>query len=429
MNRRLFHLCIIFFRLSSFAFVLFLSSCLSLRKSSDSDKPLNLYNPGKNILHPQFAVYHSSGTESMIFFKVLVSEVIFNQANSAVRDQARLKVYYTLYSSYATREIAARDTQSFVIDRESVKDAIIASMKVPTEKGKSYLLDVTVEDEIRQNSARDFVWVDRFSEEPRQNWLVLNQPGNHVAFESFYYPGEAFRIIREDTPSEKIFISVFAPRNVLPLPPYSTGDQPDNVPLPDSTITRAYSSQLQYKLGGEGVYVFHFKPDKVRGLCLTQFGDHYPQITLPEDMLPPLQYISTREEYQKMIAVPDHKKAVDDYWVNAGKTYANARDLIRVYYNRVVFANLYFPSSKQGWKTDRGMIYVIFGPPSRVTRTETRETWSYEASQSEMDTQFEFNLTEDYWWGYDFVLKRSEDYRNLWNSAVSSWRKGKIFSL
>ncbi|HBB91913.1 MAG TPA: hypothetical protein DC042_09390 [Bacteroidales bacterium] len=429
MKRRLLYLSSSFFRLSPFAFVLVMTSCLSLRKSSESDKPLNLYNPGKSVIHPQFTVYHTSANESMLFFKVLASEVIFNQANPSVRDQARLKVYYTLYSSFSKKEVAARDTQSFVINRESVSDAIIASMKVPTEKGKTYLLDVTLEDEIRQYGARDFVWVDRFSEEPRQNWLVLNQPGNHVAFESFYYPGESFRIIREDPPSEKIFISVYSPRNILPLPPYSIGDQPDNVPLPDSTIARAYSGQLQYKLGGEGVYVFHFNPDKVRGLCLTQFGDHYPQITLPEDMLPPLQYISTREEYQKMIVVPDHKKAVDDYWINAGKTYANARDLIRVFYNRVVFANLYFPSSKQGWKTDRGMVYVIFGPPGRVTRTETREIWVYEGSQSEMDVQFEFNLTEDHWWGYDFVLKRSEDYRGLWSNAVNSWRKGKIFSL
>jgi hypothetical protein len=42
---------------------------------------------------------------------------------------------------------------------------------------------------------------------------------------------------------------------------------------------------------------------------------------------------------------------------------------------------------------------------------------------------FEFNLTDDYWWGFDFELKRKEDYRVLWNTALDSWRRGKIFSL
>ncbi|MFH0760682.1 MAG: GWxTD domain-containing protein [Bacteroidota bacterium] len=416
------------FLLPPFSFLL-LASCLTLGKVSTSEKPLILYNPGKIILHPQFTVFNVGEKESMVFFKVLTSEVVFNQANSSVRNQARLTLYSTLYSSYDKKTVAARDTQSFVIDRETVDEAIIASIKLPTEKGKTYLLDVTLEDEIRQSGARELILVDRFSEEPRQDWLILNQPNNHVAFESFYYPNESFRIIKNSNASGRIYVAVFKPRNVLPLPPFSLEEQPNDAPIPDSSFSLAYSEQLQYKLGGEGIYVFHFNPDKIKGLCLTQFGEDYPQIVRPDNMLPPLQYISTREEYLKLVAAEDHKKAVDDFWLARGKTFANSRDLIRVYYNRVVFANLYFPSAKQGWKTDRGMIYVIMGPPFRVDRTETTETWHYESSQTTREVEFEFNLTDDFWWGFDFELKRKEDYRVLWNTAVDSWRRGKIFSL
>jgi GWxTD domain-containing protein len=213
------------------------------------------------------------------------------------------------------------------------------------------------------------------------------------------------------------------------LPPFSLDEQPDNVPLPDSTFYMAYSEQLLYKLGGQGIYVFHFKPQPAKGLCLTQFGDRYPQVTQPEDMLPPLQYITTHDEYEKLISNPDLKGAVDQFWMDKGKTFGNARDLIRVYYNRVVFANLYFPSSKQGWKTDRGMIYLLFGPPLSVERTETRETWFYEASETGEKITFEFNLADDYWIGYDFKLRRKEEFRPIWNKAVDSWRRGKIFSI
>lgn len=410
--------------------LLLLSSCLSLRPlSKQVSNQLYLYNPGKVVLHPQYKIYHSSETESVLFLKLLSSEVVFNQANPQVKSQARLQVTLTLYSSYVNKQVAQRDTQQLLVDKESAGEQIVTSVKLATEPGKTYLLDITLEDQIRQTSTRDRILVDRFQAENQQDWLVLGYPESKVAFEHFFYPGESFRLMRRNDKSERIYVSVFAPRNVLPLPPFSQDEQADNIPLPDSTFYMAYSEQLLYRLGGQGIYVFHFSPDQAKGLCLTQFGDRYPQVTQPEDMLPPLQYITTSDEYRKLIAIPNLKDAVDQFWLDRGKTYGNARDLIRVYYNRVVFANLYFPSSKQGWKTDRGMIYLLLGPPVSVERTETRESWYYESSETAEKITFEFNLADDYWIGYDFKLKRKEEFRPIWNKAVDSWRRGKIFSI
>lgn len=410
--------------------ILLLSACIGLRPATKKQSSqLLLFNPGKVILHPQFKVYNSSPTESILFIKLLASEVVFNQANPQVKNQARLRAVFTLYSSLANNEVALRDTQLFVIDKETITNEVTASIKLPTTPGKTYLLDITLEDQIRQTSSRDRLLVDRFQEESQQDWLVLSYPENHVAFEHFFYSGETFRLIKPEGKSERIYISVYAPRNILPLPPFSLDEQPDNIPLPDSTFYMAYSEQLLYKLGGEGIYVFHFKPETAKGLCLTQFGNNYPQVNTPEDMMPPLQYITTRDEYQKLLANEDLKAAVDQFWLDKGKTFANARDLIRVYYNRVVFANLYFPSSKQGWKTDRGMIYLVLGPPLAVEKTETRETWIYEASETGEKITFEFNLADDYWIGYDFKLRRKEEHRSVWNKAIDSWRRGKIFSM
>ena len=410
--------------------VIFLIGCVSLRPPSTKiSSQLTVYNPGKTILHPQYKVYHSTETESVLYIKMLTSEVVFNQANTQVKSQAKIRAIFTLYSSLANNEIAQRDTQQFVIERESVGEQIIASVNLATSPGQSYLLDITLEDQIRQSMVRDRVLVDRSQAENQQDWLVLGFPENRVAFEQFFYPGESFRLIKQGSNAERVYISVFQPRNILPLPPFAIEEQPDNIPLPDSTFYMAYSERLLYRLGGQGIYVFHFKPEPAKGLCLTQFGDHYPQITQPEDMLPPLQYITTRDEYQKLLTNPDIKASVDQFWFEKGKTYANARDLIRVYYNRVVFANLYFPSSKQGWKTDRGMLYLLLGPPFSVERTETKELWYYEASETGEKITFEFNLADDYWIGNDYKLKRKEEFRPIWNRAVDSWRRGKIFSM
>jgi len=421
------------FRLSFMVMVvlaLTLSACISLKPTtSKAPASLVLYNPGKNFLHPQYRIYHSKENESVLFLKFLTSEVLFNQANAQGKNLARLRIKYTLFSSLINNEVAKRDTQEVFIDRETVKEQFTASVKIPTTPGKTYLLDISIEDQIRGTEIRDRLLVDRFSPDHQQNWLVLSYPDNKVSFEHFFYPGESFRFINNNAPPEKIYISVFAPRNALPLPPYSLDEPLDNAPFPDSTFYMAYSEQLLYKLGGQGIYVFHFKQDVAKGLCLTQFGGQYPQVSKPDDMLPPLQYLTTNEEYQKMVANPDRKGVVDQYWLDKGKTFANARDLIRIYYNRVVFANLYFSSSKQGWNTDRGMIYVLLGPPKSVEKTETCETWFYQTSETGEKITFEFNLTEDFWIGYDYKLHRKEEFRPIWNQAVDSWRRGKIFSL
>ena len=199
----------------------FLPGCLSLRQASDKPSSLlQLYNPGRQIMHPQYRVYHSGPNESVVFFKLLASEVVFSQANPQVKDQARLLLTYTLYSSLANKEVAGRDTLEFVIDKERVTDQVDASVKLATEPGKTYLLDVTLEDEIRKMSVRDRVIVDRFQPDNQQDWLVLSYPDNHPAFENFFYPGETFRLIGPDKKAERLYISVFPPRNLLPPPPF-----------------------------------------------------------------------------------------------------------------------------------------------------------------------------------------------------------------
>ena len=54
-----------------------------------------------------------------------------------------------------------------------------------------------------------------------------------------------------------------------------------------------------------------------------------------------------------------------------------ARELIRIYYTRILYSNYYFTSYKEGWRTERGMIYTIYGPPDKVYKTSDGESWGY----------------------------------------------------
>jgi hypothetical protein len=121
--------------------------------------------------------------------------------------------------------------------------------------------------------------------------------------------------------------------------------------------------------------------------------------------------------------------AVDKFWLNTTKEMNRSRELIRIYYSRVFYANTYFTSYTDGWRTDRGMIYLIFGPPKAVTKTPEKETWIYADKLNYRVLQFVFNRVRNEYSDNDYLLERSIDFRQFWSQAIESWRQGKVYNV
>ncbi|MFN7014905.1 MAG: GWxTD domain-containing protein, partial [Bacteroidia bacterium] len=121
------------------------------------------------------------------------------------------------------------------------------------------------------------------------------------------------------------------------------------------------------------------------------------------------------------------KMHVEKFWLNAGGSADRARELIKKYYNRVYHANLLFSSYKEGWKTDRGMIYLIFGIPNIVYKANTSEIWIYGEENNLMSLNFTFYKVINPFTDNDYTLDRSIIYKNSWYRGVESWRQGRIY--
>ena len=85
-------------------------------------------------------------------------------------------------------------------------------------------------------------------------------------------------------------------------------------------------------------------------------------------------------------------------------------ELMDQYYYRVSYTNEHFTSFSPGWKTDMGMIYILFGPPDDTQRSfstgnrNTYETWYYYTINRNFSFYDEngfgdFNLTTPYYRG------------------------------
>src|SRR5215470_4686065 len=81
-------------------------------------------------------------------------------------------------------------------------------------------------------------------------------------------------------------------------------------------------------------------------------------------------YIITDEERQawKRLATDDERQQfIEQFWLRRDPTPdTEENEFKEEHYRRIAYANERFASGIPGWKTDRGRIYITFGPPDEI---------------------------------------------------------------
>jgi len=192
----------------------------------------------------------------------------------------------------------------------------------------------------------------------------------------------------------------------------------------DSFFTVA--AEKPFELGNNGLYYFQSDSSSLQGTSILQMPGAFPRYQKIQALKQPLQYISTSSEWETLNqdSLP-LKKAFDQYWLTLMKSPDRAKVVIKNYYRRVTSANYYFTSFKEGWKTDRGMIYILFGPPDLVLKSKDTEEWLYKlTAQAGGSQRFTFKRVDNIFAPRYFALKRQSNYRQLWFDQVRKWRRG-----
>lgn len=168
-----------------------------------------------------------------------------------------------------------------------------------------------------------------------------------------------------------------------------------------------------------------------RERVLSVKNETFPQIALLDDLVEALAYIAYNNEIehiQEAGSAPEKKRRFDAFWGSLVPNRNLAANLIKLYYGRIEEANLYFTSYKEGWKTDRGMVYVIMGPPLFVDRRVDSVTWHYSYAEQNPVKAFVFEKARDL---RDdaiehYILDRRAYYQQEWIRALDLWRSGDV---
>ena len=157
----------------------------------------------------------------------------------------------------------------------------------------------------------------------------------------------------------------------------------------------------------------------------------YPLVTRAGDLIDPLVYIANPDEMRDLreASGPEaQREAFDRFWGDQMDDRRVAAATIRSFYERVEEANRLFGNHKEGWKTDRGMIYVLFGPPSFVDPRLRSETWTYGGGPS-APPAFVFEQTARTYGDSSplsvYTLVRDRTYHDAWLRVQRLWRTGK----
>ncbi|MGI4759078.1 MAG: GWxTD domain-containing protein [Janthinobacterium lividum] len=190
-------------------------------------------------------------------------------------------------------------------------------------------------------------------------------------------------------------------------------------PVASGTLLRLREQGLYaLKVGGAG-------GEPVRTLPLLVVPASFPgQATAPE-IIEPLRYLTTTAERQALLKALEPKRAIDRFWLDAaGGDQVRGREMIRRYYQRVSTANEVFTGHKAGWLTDRGLLYVVLGPPQSVRRlADGTERWHYDqAGRQGEAVAFTFRPRPSTLAPDNYELVRRPEYELLWYAAVEKWR-------
>ncbi len=99
-----------------------------------------------------------------------------------------------------------------------------------------------------------------------------------------------------------------------------------------------------------------------------------------------LKYIASSKEIRIIRKAKDKEKKekFQEFWEKRDPTpNTSVNELMNEYYRRVHYSNKKFTSYQPGWRTDMGMVYILFGPPDDLERhpfeinTKPYEIWYY----------------------------------------------------
>jgi GWxTD domain-containing protein len=80
-------------------------------------------------------------------------------------------------------------------------------------------------------------------------------------------------------------------------------------------------------------------------------------------------------QYKQLKSDDERDRFIEAFWLRRDPTPGTVENEYKEeHYRRIAYANEHFAEKVQGWKTDRGRIYIVYGPPDRMEHPHANGT-------------------------------------------------------
>jgi TonB family protein len=76
----------------------------------------------------------------------------------------------------------------------------------------------------------------------------------------------------------------------------------------------------------------------------------------------------------------ERRMFIEQFWLRRDPTPGTPENEVKIeHYRRIVYSDEHFTGAKPGWQTDRGKVYILYGPPDELEshQADHRENWLY----------------------------------------------------
>lgn len=393
-----------------------LISCGGLKRLNEFDLADGYQVNG--LKHEMNVAFHSlNDSTTTLIVRINPKELLFSKTHSH-NHIARYTLGYKVFDSYDDKLAIDTGKIRYSIKKEELLSFKHHRIKVFAKKGMDYIIKVTINDENRNASTSKILTLRKKSECSRSYFKIS---ANNVANENFTnFQKDSFSIksLKKQTFAR---VLIFSLKNTCAPKPhevsymYHFGSAPDTSWIINLNNTN-YFPPLKNKY-------YHFITDTIEhnGFSVFTPNPTFPRLTSLNQANGALGYLLEKRDYVNLLRSTNPRKAFEDKWLELAGNRERAKNIIKEFYGEVSKANTLFTSNNPGWSTDRGMVYIIYGPPNIVYRYNDSEIWIYGEENNLFSERFEFlkiqsNLSDNI-----YVLKRNINFKVNYNRMVNAW--------
>lgn len=406
---------------------LVLFSC-SISNSSLNYDYTYLYDSDQAVINPKYKVFHNNDQLSTLYFELNSDDILYGKTSYDTSFSARLKIRYQLFESREMKTVLDSGTVPLVNTGTNSANRILQSkVSFKADLGKVYFMEVRFRDVNKDLNVVNTFFVDKRLNLNSQFFLLKS--GTSVLIEEMNRFSRPIEIEKSASIKEDNFIIEQSSQSFELTPPPFIKKQPLNFDFKvDNNFTFQFVdnkfklenytaiNRIKPRSDTSNLYAYFFSWDK-----------SYPKVSKLSEMIGPIRYISTNNEYKELNSAVNKKLALDKFWLKLAKDEDRAKKVIKEFYERVETSNRFFTDYKEGWKTDRGIIYIIYGDPTNIYKTVDKEVWIYGEENNILSVKYEFYRRNNDLTFNDYELQRSTEYKSNWYRAVDLWRQAKIY--